>query len=59
MLREQKQLVVQHDESDIDYVDNQRDQVGDDAPNEGWSIYGAFFDCINDELMSVLLEELE
>jgi hypothetical protein len=35
MLREQKQLVVQHDESDIDYVDNQRDQVGDDAPNEG------------------------
>jgi hypothetical protein len=50
---------VQHDESDIDYVNNQRDQVGDDAPNEGWSIYGAFFDCINDELMSVLLEELE
>jgi hypothetical protein len=59
LLREQKQPILQHDEDDIDCIDGQSDQVGDDPPNEGWGICGAFFNCVGDQLTPVLLEELE
>jgi hypothetical protein len=32
-MHKQKRPVLQHDNSDIDYVDSQSDRVGDDPPN--------------------------
>jgi hypothetical protein len=58
LLHEQKQLVLQHDKSDIDYIDNWSDLIGDDPPNGGWGIYGAFPNHIHDQLISIL-EKLE
>ncbi len=48
LLREQKRLVLQHAEGDIDYIDGRSDQVGDDPPNGGWGIYEALFNHIGD-----------
>jgi len=59
LLREQKRLVLKQDEGDIDSIEGQSNQVGDDPPNGGWGICGAFFNRIGDQLMSRLLEELE
>jgi hypothetical protein len=46
LLREQKRLVLQHDEGDIDCVDGWSDQVNDDPPNGGWGICGVLLNCI-------------
>ncbi len=59
LLREQMWPILQHDKGDIDCVDGQRDQVGDDPPNGGWGICRAFFNRIGDQLTPILLEELE
>jgi hypothetical protein len=56
LLGEQKRPILQHDEGD---VDGWNDQVGANPLNGGWDICEMFLNCISDELMPILLEELE
>jgi hypothetical protein len=59
LLCEQKRLVLQHDESDINYVNGWSNQVDDDPPNGKWGICGALLNRIGDKLTPVLLEDFK